>query len=453
MATPILNIVPSYSVDNGVVLNFDSNYGTNLLRGSSVTIYDQNLNFIATHFYIPSTYNEASSQHVIPSKQALLNESVMPNAYESTINYPIDAIVTYSGATYKCIQPAYNVPPTDPSYWVRLIDAEAKLSYIAIDFEDKYVDETQLQFVVNVFVNYEVDSYTGDITPIGESSPSNTKSAWALPIPTITFDTIPSAIDTTSYTIGFTYYTNQTISSGLVYNPPQNVEFVLYRLINGEWEVVSDDNIYNSGILIGDNEHYINYPFYSLSNGATYKVEVIIQSLLGMIVTSTTNEFVVDAVTYQISTFSVNNDSCNGKVDITSNITDIKGESNQTPQGGAINLTGVGDYCSWADGLAFTNNWTMRLWGYDFNVADSIDAEQAIVHIASDSTNGIIDGYIIETQGGYRFDLYVYPTGYDGVVSYFQSNVVATLGNENNPLCIVIGFDYDVSGTYYVNIR
>ena len=59
---------------------------------------------------------------------------------------------------------------------------------------------------------------------------------------------------------------------------------------------------------------------------------------------------------------------------------------------------------------------------------------------------------MIEDPNGYRFDLYVYPSGYDGVSSYFQSNVVNGLGTQSNPLCILIGFDYDNSGTYYVHI-
>ena len=70
MATPILNTVNSYSVSDGVTLTFNANYGTNLVRGSIVTIMDMESNVLAYHIYIPSTYAEAATTHILPSKQA-----------------------------------------------------------------------------------------------------------------------------------------------------------------------------------------------------------------------------------------------------------------------------------------------------------------------------------------------------------------------------------------------
>lgn len=451
MATPILNTVPSYDVDNGVTLTFNSNYGTNLVKGSRVIIFDQNQNILAWHIYVPSTYNEASTQHVIPSKQALINESTTPNAYDSSATYQVDAIVTYDGDTYRCIRTVSGVAPTDNTYWVKAISGEATLSYVANDFNTKYANETQLQFLVTVFVDYEVSNY--EVELIGESADSNIRGAWVLPTPTIAFDTIPSLIDTTSYVLGLTYSTQQTTSAGLVYNPPQSMSFTLYEDNDGVWEVISTSGkVYNSGSALSNSEYYANYPFYLLVNGKSYKISVEIESLLGMHVSSMTSSFTVNATTYQISSFDVVNDACNGKVDITSKIVDVVGTSDVEPSGGEINLSGDGDYCTWDRGLAFTNNWTSRWWGYGFHVADTIENSQAIFHLASSTTNGVIDGYIVEDPNGYRCDLYVYPTGYDGVVSYFQSNVVDNLGTQANPLCILVGFDYDNSGTYYVRI-
>lgn len=451
MATPILNTVPSYDVNNGVTLTFNSNYGTNLIRGSKVTIRDQNQNVLATHIYIPSTLNEASAQHIIPSKQALINESIQPEEYSGSTTYQVDAIVTYGGATYRNIQTSSGVPPTNAEYWTKLTNNEAILSTIASNFDTAYVNEVQLQFLISVFVDYTVSDY--EVTLIGESANSNARGAWILPNPTIVFDTISETISTTSYTIGLTYNTNQITSIGQVYNPPQSMDFTLYKNIDGEWESVQNSgNVYNSGNALSDSSYYANYPFSLLNNGATYKVGVSITSLLGMESVAETTPFTVNATTYQISAFSVNNDSCNGKIDIVSNIIDVAGTSSTEPVDGEIDLTNNGAYCTWNQGLGFTNNWTTRLWGYDFNVADAIEEEKAVVHLQSSVTEGIINGYMVELEDGYRFDLYVYPTGYDGVASYFQSNVVNTLGTEANPLCILIGFDYDTSGTYYVQI-
>lgn len=453
MATPILDIVPSYDVDTGVTLTFNSNYGTNLIRGSQVIIRDQNQNVIAKHIYIPNTYNEASTQHIIPSKQALLNESVTPDAWDDAVTYPVDAIVTYGGDTYRCIQATtLDILPTDEEYWTKVATGEAILADTSADFNTKYVNETQLQFLITVFVGYVVAEYVVSFT--GESFDSNVRSAWVLPSASVTFDTIPASIDTTSYTIGLTYNTNQVLSVGRVYNPPQSMEFILYRFNDDKWEQVGDkDLIYNSGSQISDSSYYANYPLYSLANGNIYKVHVTINSLLGMATQAETSTFTVDATTYQISSFRVINDSCNGKVDIISEIVDVVGESNVTPSDSELDLTGTDTYCTWNQGLGFTNNWTSRFWAYDLHVTDNVnDPTQAIIHYESTVAGGVIDGYMVEDPNGYRFDLFVYPSGYDGVSSYFQSNVVDNVGTQANPLCILIGFDYDNSGTYYVQI-
>ena len=454
MATPILDIVPSYDVNNGVTLTFNSNYGTNLIRGSQVVIRDQNQNVIARHTYIPNTYNEASTRHIIPSKQALLNESVAPNAWDGdTVTYPVDAIVTYNNDTYCCIKATtLGILPTDEEYWVKVATGEATLSYVSSDFNTKYVNEAQLQFSITVFVGYTISNYI--VSFVGESFNSNIRSAWALPNATVTFDAIPASIDTTSYTLGLTYNTNQTSSAGRVYAPPQSMEFTLYSLNDTEWEQVGDTNfIYNSGSRLNDTLYYANYSLYSLANGNKYKVRVKINSLLGMTTQAETPPFTVNATTYQISSFEVINDSCNGKVDIVSRIVDVSGESNVTPENSELDLSNDGDYCTWNQGLGFTNNWTSRFWGYDFHVTDDVnDPTQAILHFESDVTGGVIDGYMVEDPNGYRFDLFIYPSGYGGVSSYFQSNVVDNLGTQVNPLCILIGFDYDNFGTYYVRI-
>lgn len=453
MATPILDIVPSYDVDTGVTLTFNSNYGTNLIRGSQVVIRDQNQNVIAKHIYIPNTYNEASTQHIIPSKQALLNESVAPDAWDDAVTYPVDAIVTYGGDTYRCRQATtLGILPTDEEYWTKVATGEAILADTSADFNTKYVNETQLQFLITVFVGYVVAEYVVSFT--GESFNSNVRSAWVLPSASVTFDTIPASIDTTSYTIGLTYNTNQVLSVGRVYNPPQSMEFILYRFNNDMWEQVgAKELIYNSGSQISDSSYYANYPVYSLANGNIYKVHVTINSLLGMTTQAETSTFTVDATTYQISSFKVINDSCNGKVDIISEIVDVVGESNVTPSDSELDLTGADAYCTWNRGLGFTNNWTSRFWAYDLHVTDDVnDPTQAIIHYESTVAGGVIDGYMVEDPNGYRFDLFVYPSGYDGVSSYFQSNVVDNVGTQANPLCILIGFDYDNSGTYYVQI-
>lgn len=452
MANPILDVVSSYSVSNGTTLTFNANLGTNLVRGSKVEIRTETGALIATHFYIPTTYDEAASRHVIPSKQALINESVAPSTWSASTTYAIDAVVKHGNETYICIKQAQGTPPNeDAESWHRISNGTTPLSVLASNFDSVYVDEAQFQYTLFTFV--DIDTSGSQTTPIGLSNSSNIRSAWTLPNPTIQFNNVTSPIATTSYTVNITYDTHQTTSVNKVYNPIESIVWELYK-VNGAMEtlVKTSDITYNSGTQITSSTYQLNYTFNQLSNGSTYKIKCNATSILGMSASGQTIDILVDATTYQISTFGVEEDSCNGRIKITSKLVDVTGNSNVTPQGGEINLTNQGDYCTWNQGLGFTNNWTARFWAYDLQVADRIVPEQATLHFESSTTGGIIDGYVIQDPNGYRFDLYVYPSGYDGVASYFQSNVVSSLGTQAHPLCIFIGFDYDNSGTYYVKI-
>ena len=440
MANPILNIVPSYSVSNGVTLTFSANSGTNLVRGSKVEIRDQQQRLIATHIYIPPTYDEASSQHVLPSKQALINESTPPNAWDISTNYVVDDVVEYRGATYLCKMNVQSDTPIDNERaWLRISDGVTPLSTIANNFNATYVDEEQLQYTIATFV--DVNTSGTETIPIGLSNNSNVRSTWTLPNPTIQFNNMSSPISTTSYTITITYDTQQVSGVGEVYNPIESIVWDLYMVdgtnIN---QVKSSGMVYNSGVQITPTIYHLNYTFNGLSNGKTYVVVCSATSILGM------------KIEAQSIPINVEGDACNGRIKIVSDIVDVAGQSSKSPEDGKIDLTNRNDYCTWNQGLGFTNNWTTRIWAYDLNVADAITTDQAILHCVSSVTGGIIDGYIVETSGGYRFDLYVYPNGYNGVVNYFQSNVVNSLGTQSNPICILIGFDYDNSGTYYVRI-
>lgn len=458
MAKPILNVVPAYDVSNGVTLTFDANYGTSLVRGSKVTIYDQNQNVVAWHIYTPSTYELAGSQHILPDKDVLLNESITPDSYDTTATYNAGAIVSFDGSTYISLVPNNidNAPDESPSYWEKILDGVGILSYTSDDFNTDYVNETQFQYCIQTFVDYTISSNV--ITLVGLSNSSNIRGAWVLPTPTITIDLPPThtvgvdeAIETTSCTIGVTYDTNQTTSIGSVYNPMEHLNFTLKRDNNGSWENVTSKEVYNSGTRVSDTEYYLNYTFSELANNTKYIIEIVAHSLLGMDITSFSIPFIVDAITYQISTFNIENDCENGRIAINSKIIDIVGKSNREVDNGEIDLTN-GGYCQWDDGFSTTNNWMNRIWGYDFEVADTIPSAQSIIHMESSTTNGVIDGYVVEDGENYRFDLYVYPTGYGGVTNYYRSNAFSTLGTQSNPLCIIFGFDYDNTGTYFVEV-
>lgn len=453
MATPTLNIINSYSVDDGVTLTFDANYGTNLVRGSVLTIMDMNDKVLAWHIYIPDTYTTASTTHVLPSKTALLNESVTPNAYNDTTSYVIDDIVAYNGSTYKCVKANTGNAPDTSDSWVLLGNVVGKFSYVSTNFLTHYINEKQYQYTIQTFVSYQ-----SDLTLNGKSGDSNKVSAWVLPTPTIDIDTIGinNVIETTSYTIGITYSTNiQTSIINQVYNPIKTIEFELQTWKGNEWITYKkSDVLYNSGTLLLDGVYYLNYTFNGMTNGDSYRVVANATSILGMTTSGVSNTFVVNAKTYQLDAFSVDGDSCNGRIEIKSNIINIEGESSTTPQEGEIDL-GNEDWCKWGDGLAFTNNWTARFWVYDITIADEIPSTQYIVRFKSKITNGIIEIYAIQdasNENNCKLGLYVYPTGYESSVpTYLESNSVPISSvTQANPLCIAVGFDYDNSGSYFI---
>ena len=451
MATPILNTVNSYSVSDGVTLTFNANYGTNLVRGSIVTIMDMESNILAYHIYIPSTYADAATTHILPSKQALINESTTPIAYSSATTYNVDAVVSYENATYICIAPTTGNAPTDEAYWMLLGNAVGTFSYISEDFATDYINEKQYQYYIETFTSYD-----SALNLIGRSDNSNKRSAWTLPQPTVTIDNIGTdgIIDTTSYTIGVTYNTNiQTAIINTVYNPPKTVAINLYQNINGDWQLVQESGtMYNGGTMINQNEYYMNYTFTGLGNGLEYKITTTITSLLGMVAIGESNTFTVQAQTYELGAFSVENDGCNGRIVITSDIVSIDGESDVEPSGGEIDLTN--STAIWRQGFSFTNNWTTRLWGYNFKVAESVPSNDRILHLASSASDGVIDAYILQDvtdDTKIKVGLYVYPRGYNSVVEYFESDSVSIASiTSSTPLYILIGFDYDNTGSYFV---
>lgn len=454
MATPTLSTINSYSVSNGVTLTFDANSGTNLVRGSILTILDMDSNILATHIYIPNTYEEAAVTHILPSKMALTNESTTPSAYSSSTSYIIDDIVSYNGATYRCIQNSVGNVPTDNDYWVWLGNAIGAFSYISSDFATDYTNETQYQYYIQTFVSYE-----DDLTLSGESENSNKRSAWTLPQPTVTIDTIGEngEINTTSYTIGVTYDTNIATSIiSNVYNPPNFVRFDLYKLDDGDSILYqSSGDVYNGGTMLTPTDYYMNHNFSGMVNGEQYQVKVTVHSLLGMIAIGISNIFTVNADVYEIGAFTTEGDYCNGRIVVQSDIRIIDGRSDVVPENGEIDLTN--STAIWDTGFSFTNNWTIRLWGYDFNVAESVPSEDRILHLSSSTTNGVLDAYMLEDASDntkVKIGIYIYPTGYaNSVVQYYESNSVAKSSiTSSTPLFILIGFDYDNTGAYTVKI-
>ena len=179
MGAPILQGVNSYDVHDGTIIDFYANYGTNLVIGSQLTITDVKNNILATHIYIPKTYDEASIQHYLPSKTALINLTEVPADYDETVTYSKDDVVAYEGATFVCLVSASENPPSNVNEWKCVAQTTSITTNIFNDFETKYNNETQYKYIINVFIGFSSSGST--IGLIGLSASSNISSTWTLP--------------------------------------------------------------------------------------------------------------------------------------------------------------------------------------------------------------------------------------------------------------------------------
>ena len=241
-------------------------------------------------------------------------------------------------------------------------------------------------------------------------------------------------------------FSNKNSKEFITKNILDDGDFILYQ---------SSGDVYNGGTMLTPTDYYMNYNFSGLVNGEQYQVKVTVHSLLGMIAIGISNVFTINADVYEIGAFTTEGDYCNGRIVVQSDIRIIEGRSDVVPEDGEIDLTN--STAIWNTGFSFTNNWTIRLWGYDFNVAESVPSEDRILHLSSSTTNGVLDAYMLEDASDntkVKIGLYVYPIGYaDSVAQYYESNsVVKSSITSSTPLFILIGFDYDNAGAYTVKI-
>lgn len=283
-----------------------------------------------------------------------------------------------------------------------------------------------------------LQTFTDTAGTEGASGVSNATLFWGLLNPTVTFDAVPTNIETTSY--NFTAVFNNQITTANVTNEIQQYEFTLYNESNVM--VQSSGVIFGQGTPTGeDNEWSISYNFSGLENDVAYHAMVTIVTTQGMTATAISGSLTVSLSTVAFAKASVTNNACDGYITIVSNITNIVGQTNVdiSDLNGQIDLTGDG-YLIWNEGFTFptisvpnvgiTSRWTMELWGLNFEPSSVTDTESFLIHLQD---TGDMYFYVREymwsetedeeEQPYIRVDLYVYPYTQDvPVSSYLQSN-------------------------------
>ncbi len=138
---------------------------------------------------------------------------------------------------------------------------------------------------------------------------------------------------------------------------------------------VSGALISTSGTMYNSNPSLpleVSYLFSGFEDNATYSVEVNGVTENGTQITTGKIVFTTNYTKPNMFSFLFLNNNCkNGYITIRSNVIGIGGVTNPSDptyiDDQAIDLRGEGAYVEWKEGYLLPDNWTMRLWGRDFN--------------------------------------------------------------------------------------
>lgn len=169
----------------------------------------------------------------------------------------------------------------------------------------------------------------------------------------------------------------EDISSGYIIRS-SNYNFVgSYTQAQGELLQSFEFNLYNAnGVLISTSgvrySEDINYTFYGLEDNTAYYIELVTNTVNGMI--TSTERILINVDYEQPSFFTINQleNLCDtGQIQISSNIRVIIGKSNPSPpiyiDDKEVDLRKDGSYVLFDEGFDINSNFTLKLIGRDFN--------------------------------------------------------------------------------------
>lgn len=182
--------------------------------------------------------------------------------------------------------------------------------------------------------------------------------------PVLTIDNIPTTETIENGTYAFTgSYLQQE-------NEPLNsYQYILYD---------SNRNVLTqSDLIYYEANNSLSYTFVGMSNDTSYYVELIGQTINGTKITSGLRYFTVRYL--QPASFAICdlvNNCEDGYIQISSNIVAIDGKSNPDPpiyiDDKEVDLREPGSWVEWDEGFRIQDDFTMRVWGRDFNPYEEI---------------------------------------------------------------------------------
>lgn len=182
--------------------------------------------------------------------------------------------------------------------------------------------------------------------------------------PSLTISNMPSSgtINNNSYTFQGAY----SQSEGEALN---SYQFTLY---NNNREVISQ-----TPLIYYSSDSSLQYTFTGMSSNTSYFIELSGQTVNGTQITSGVLSFNVNySSSASFTICDLVNDCENGYIQISSNVVAIQGNSNPEPpiyiDDKEVDLREDGSYVNWDSGFNIQNDFTMRVWGRDFNPYEDI---------------------------------------------------------------------------------
>lgn len=286
----------------------------------------------------------------------------------------------------------------------------------------------------------QIQTFTNIAGTQGGSGLSVSKLFWCLVDPSLTINTIPSSISTTSYNVSATYNANTSVVSNII----QQYQFNLYS--------ATSSLLQSSGVIVGNGTqqgtsttYNISYNFSGLSVGNSYYVVVDVTTTQGMSISAQSGTFTVNIDTPTLGEATVVNNACDGYISVTSNLSsqhsanitnilvkrqdvdDVSGQwlilySQPITQASDMNFTFI-DFLNQYD-----KTYKYALVPLLTQTQSGVEVEVEGGYTVSDEVQSIFDGvYIGDSTGVQRLKAGV---AYNNLNTNQQVGVIPTLGNK-----------------------
>lgn len=187
----------------------------------------------------------------------------------------------------------------------------------------------------------------------------------------------------------------------------------------------------------------ISYTFTGFSDKTNYYIKANGQTVQGTIIE--TPLISIDVVYTKPNIFSIIelNNNCNGGyISVKSNLIDIRSSSNPSPPVYVDNNTAVdarsqGRYVEWSSGFSLDDDFTVSLWGKNFN------ENSDIIKMAADNGNNIIVRYRTNEDGTVYADATV--TNGTAIYYIYSGSIAAPINDQKVQFWLRrIGYQYEI---------